>query len=124
MFLVRQVCLNKYIWIVSLANFFVYIIRYAVLDWGPTLLTESKHVVITHATWMVATFEFCGALGAMFGGWLTDRFLGGRAVRACVVYMALAGVSMFALWKLPSLSDLLSTAVLGAADYFVNGPHC
>jgi len=81
-FLVERVFLNKYIWIVSLANFFVYIVRYAVLDWGPTMLTEAKHVHITHAGWMVAAFEFCGALGAMFGGWITDRFLGGRAVRA------------------------------------------
>ena len=63
-FVIKQVFLNKYIWIVSLANFFVYILRYAVLDWGPTLLTEFKHVKITHATWMVAAFEFCGALPA------------------------------------------------------------
>ena len=123
-FVIERVFLNKYIWIVSLANFFVYIVRYAVLDWGPTLLTESKHVVITHATWMVATFEFCGALGAMFGGWLTDRFLGGRAVRVCVVYMALAGVSLFAFWKLPLHSELLITALLGSAGFFVYGPQC
>src|SRR5881398_2617760 len=123
-FVVKQVFLNKYIWIVSLANFFVYIIRYAVLDWGPTLLTASKHVVITHAGWMVAAFEFCGALGAMFGGWFTDRFLGGRAVRACVVYMAMAGVSLFAFWKLPLQSELMTTGLLGAAGFFVYGPQC
>jgi OPA family glycerol-3-phosphate transporter-like MFS transporter/OPA family sugar phosphate sensor protein UhpC-like MFS transporter len=123
-FVIKQVFLNKYIWIVSLANFFVYIIRYAVLDWGPTLLTESKHVVITHAGWMVAAFEFCGALGAMFGGWLTDKFLGGRAVRACVVYMAMAGVALFAFWKLPLHSELLTTGLLGAAGFFVYGPQC
>lgn len=123
-FIRQKVFLNKYIWIVSLANFFVYIVRYAVLDWGPTLLTESKHVVITHAGWMVAAFEFCGALGAMFGGWLTDRFLGGRAVRACVVYMALAGVSLFAFWRLPLHSELIITALLGSAGFFVYGPQC
>lgn len=123
-FLIERVFLNKYIWIVSLANFFVYVIRYAVLDWGPTLLTEFKHVQITHAGWMVAAFEFCGALGAMFGGWLTDRYLGGRAIRACVVYMALAGVALFAFWKLPLHSELLTTGVLGAAGFFVYGPQC
>lgn len=123
-FLIQQVFLNKYIWIVSLANFFVYIVRYAVLDWGPTMLTEAKHVHITHAGWMVAAFEFCGALGAMFGGWLTDRFLGGRAVRACVVYMALAGVAVFAFWKLELHNELLTTLVLGTAGFFVYGPQC
>jgi hypothetical protein len=40
-FVIKRVFLNKYIWIVSLANFFVYIVRYAVLDWGPTMLTGS-----------------------------------------------------------------------------------
>lgn len=123
-FLIKRVFLNKYIWIVSLANFFVYIVRYAVLDWGPTMLTEAKHVHITHTGWMVAAFEFCGALGAMFGGWVTDRYLGGRAVRACVVYMALAAVAVLAFWKLPLHSELFTTAVLGAAGFFVYGPQC
>ncbi len=123
-FVVKQVFLNKYIWIVSLANFFVYIVRYAVLDWGPTMLTEAKHVQITHAGWMVAAFEFCGALGAMAGGWITDRFLGGRAIRACVVYMALAGVSVFFFWKANFQSELLTTALLGCAGFFVYGPQC
>lgn len=123
-FVIDRVFRNKYIWIVSLANFFVYIIRYAVLDWGPTLLTEFKHVQITHAVFMVAAFEFCGALGAMFGGWITDRYLGGRAVRVCVVYMALAGVALFVFWKLPLHSELLTTAVLGSAGFFVYGPQC
>src|SRR2546427_1584031 len=123
-FVIDRVFLNKYIWIVSLANFYVYVVRYAVLDWGPTMLTEAKHVQITHAGWMVAAFEFCGALGAIAGGWITDRFLGGRAIRACVVYMALAGVSVFAFWKLHLQSELLTTALLGAAGFFVYGPQC
>jgi sugar phosphate permease len=123
-FVIDRVFRNKYIWIVSLANFFVYVIRYAVLDWGPTLLTEFKHVKITHAGWMVAAFEFCWALGAMFGGWITDRYLGGRAVRACVVYMALAGVALFAFWKLPIQSEVLTTVVLGASGFLVYGPQC
>src|SRR5947207_8841105 len=104
-FVVDRVFRNKYIWIVSLANFFVYTIRYAVFNWGPTLLIESKHVVITHAGWMVAAFEFCGALGAMFGGWSTDRCLGGRAVRACVVCLAMPGGTLFAYRKLPLQAD-------------------
>ncbi len=41
-FVSRQVFGNRYIWILSTANFFVYAIRYAVFDWGPTLLTEAK----------------------------------------------------------------------------------
>ena len=123
-FVIDQVFRNKYIWIVSLANFFVYTIRYAVFNWGPTILLETKHVKITHAGWMLAAFEVSGALGAISGGWITDRYLGGRAVRVCVVYMALAGVALFAFWKLPLQSELTTTGLLGAAGFFVYGPQC
>ena len=123
-FVLKQVFGNKYIWLVSAANFFVYTVRYAVLDWGPTLLTESKHIQISHAGWMVATFEACGLVGAIIGGRITDRFLGGRAVRACLVYMILATVSIVIFWKVPVQSELLTTALLGAVGFFIYGPQC
>ncbi|HEV7473936.1 MAG TPA: MFS transporter [Pyrinomonadaceae bacterium] len=123
-FVYEHVFRNKYIWIVSFANFFVYIIRYAVLDWGPTLLTQSKHIRITHAGWMVGGFEFCGLLGALIGGWLTDRWFGGRAVRVCLIYMILAGVSVFLFWKIPGQSELGTATLLGAAGFFIYGPQC
>jgi len=123
-FVIDQVFRNKYIWIVSLANFFVYTLRYAVFNWGPIMLQDTKHVKITHAGWMLAAFEVSGALGALSGGWITDRFLGGRAVRVCVVYMALAGAALFAFWKLPLQSELMMTALLGAAGFFIYGPQC
>jgi len=124
LFVYEHVFRNKYIWIVSFANFFVYIIRYAVLDWGPTLLTESKHIKIAHAGWMVGGFEFCGLFGAIIGGWLTDKYFGGRAVRVCLVYMIMAGVSVFMFWKIPGQSELATAALLGAAGFFIYGPQC
>ena len=123
-FVRRQVFGNKYIWLLASANFFVYTIRYAVFDWGAMLLLEVKHIKIMHAAWMIAGFEVFGLFGALLGGWITDRFLGGRAVRACVVYMALAGVSVFLFWKIETQSELLITGLLCATGFFVYGPQC
>ena len=95
---------NPYIWLLAVANFFVYTIRYAMLDWGPTLLTQAKHLQLTNAGWMVAGFEISGMIGALLGGWLTDRLFGGRGFRACVFYMALAGVSVLLFWKVAGQS--------------------
>src|SRR5206468_12374902 len=108
----------------SVANFFVYTIRYAVLDWSPTLLSESKGFELRHAGWMTAGFEGAGAVGAMFGGWVTDRFLRGRASRACVVYMILCAVSIWAFWKLPGQSMLANTALLCTSGFFIYDPQC
>src|ERR1035441_3043141 len=57
---VKYVFSNPYVWLLAVANFFVYTIRYAVLDWGPTLLTQAKHLQLTNAGWMVAGFELLG----------------------------------------------------------------
>jgi OPA family glycerol-3-phosphate transporter-like MFS transporter/OPA family sugar phosphate sensor protein UhpC-like MFS transporter len=123
-FVLRQVFGNKYIWMLSLANFFVYTIRYAVFNWGPTMLLEARHIKIMHAAGMLFGFEVFGAIGALLGGWTTDRFLGGRAARACVIYMALAGVSVLLLWKIQVQSELLTTGLLCATGFFVYGPQC
>ena len=123
-FVRKKVFSNKYIWLLASANFFVYAMRYAVFDWSATLLTEAKHIKLMHAAWMIAGFEAFGLLGALLGGWLTDRFLGGRAARACVVYMALAGVSVLLFWRIPAQSELLTTGLLCATGFFVYGPQC
>ena len=123
-FVMEKVFRNKYIWLVSAANFFVYTIRYAVFDWGPTILDKAKHIALVHAGWMIAGFEAFGLMGALLGGWLTDRFLGGRAGRACIVYMALAGVSVFLFWKVPAHSEWLTTGLLCLTGFFVYGPQC
>ena len=115
---------NKYIWLVSCANFFVYTLRYAVFDWGPTILYKVKHIELVQAGWMVAAFEVFGLIGALLGGWITDRFLGGRAGRACAVYMALAGICIFLFWKVPARSEWLTTGLLCASGFFVYGPQC
>ena len=115
---------NKYIWLLSFANFFVYTLRYAVFDWGTTIMMEAKHIQIVDSKWMIAGFEVFGFIGAMFGGWFSDRFLGGHTVRACVVYMALAGVSILLFWKVPTQSRLLTTSLLCAIGFFVYGPQC
>jgi phosphoglycerate transporter family protein len=121
--LLKQVFSNKYVWLLGMGQFFVYTVRYAVLDWGPTLLTEMKGIKLAHAGWMVAAFELSGVVGMLVSGWLTDRFFGGRGARVCTIFMALAGVSVLLFWKLPSQSIWLSTFLLCLAGFFIYGPQ-
>jgi len=123
-FILKQVFLNKYVWLASLANFFVYTIRYTVFNWGPTLLTETKHLHIIHAGWMLAGFEWVGGIGALAAGWLTDRLFGGRAMRVGLLYMALAGLSVFLFWKVTGQSEWISTVLLCSTGFFIYGPQC
>jgi OPA family glycerol-3-phosphate transporter-like MFS transporter/OPA family sugar phosphate sensor protein UhpC-like MFS transporter len=114
---------NPFIWVIALANFFVYAVRYAVLDWGPTLLNESKGVKLSHAGWMVAAFELAGVAGMLFSGWLTDRVFGGRGARTCVLSMLGAIGAILLLWKFPGRSAVAYTAALCTAGFFIYGPQ-
>ncbi|MCS7337342.1 MAG: MFS transporter [Verrucomicrobiae bacterium] len=122
--LVRHVLTNPWIWLLGIANFFIYSIRFAVLDWGPTFLSQQKHLELKHAGWIVAGYEISGMCGAMLGGWLTDRLFGGRCFRSCVFYMALTGVAVFIFWKVAGNSFGLNAALLCVTGFFVYGPQC
>jgi OPA family glycerol-3-phosphate transporter-like MFS transporter/OPA family sugar phosphate sensor protein UhpC-like MFS transporter len=123
-FLVEYVFSNKYIWLLSLANFFVYTIRYAFLDWGMTLLKQSKHIELSHGGYIMAAFEMTGAVGAMLGGWISDRYAGGRAARVCLVYMLLCAASIWAFWKLAGNSVFGNTFLLCTTGFLIYGPQC
>lgn len=123
-FLWERVFSDKYIWIVSAANFFVYVLRYAIFDWGPTMLKEFKGVQLpTSTAWMVAAFEFAGLGGMLLTGQLTDRVFRGRAAPICIGCMLLAALTMFLLWQSTSHSVWLNTALLMAAGFFIYGPQ-
>jgi OPA family glycerol-3-phosphate transporter-like MFS transporter/OPA family sugar phosphate sensor protein UhpC-like MFS transporter len=119
----RLVFGNKYIWLLSFANFFVYVVRYGILDWGPTFLKQARHVDIARASWMVAAFEVAGILGMLASGWLTDRVFGGRGARACLVYMALCMGALALFWFTPGASLLASALMLCTAGFFIYGPQ-
>ncbi len=122
-FVRRKVFGNPFIWIFALANFFVYIVRYGILDWGPTMLKEAKGYDISHAAGTVAAFEISGVAGMLLAGWLTDRVFGGRGGRVCLFCMILAGVSLWSFWNLPAGSTVLATVCLCAGGFFIYGPQ-
>jgi OPA family glycerol-3-phosphate transporter-like MFS transporter/OPA family sugar phosphate sensor protein UhpC-like MFS transporter len=122
-FVRKHVFGNPTIWLISFANFFVYILRFAVLDWGPTLLKEMKGFSLQNAGWMVAGFEAAGLIGMLLAGWITDRVFAGRGSRTCVFCMIGAVAAMFAFWKLPTPSPVAAALLLGTAGFFIYGPQ-
>jgi OPA family glycerol-3-phosphate transporter-like MFS transporter/OPA family sugar phosphate sensor protein UhpC-like MFS transporter len=121
-FVRKHVFGNPYIWWISLANFFVYILRFAVLDWGPTLLKEMKGFSLTNAGWMVGAFEVSGLIGMLLAGWATDRVFGGRGARTCLFCMIGACVAMLLFWQLGSTPPI-ATVFLALAGFFIYGPQ-
>ena len=122
-FVRKKVFGNPYIWIIAVANFFVYTVRYAVLDWGPTLLSEWKGISVSEAGWLVAAFEISGILGMLAAGWATDKFFGGRGPRVCVICMILTAFFIFLFRQVQTDSLIVSAMILGAAGFCIYGPQ-
>jgi OPA family glycerol-3-phosphate transporter-like MFS transporter/OPA family sugar phosphate sensor protein UhpC-like MFS transporter len=123
-FVRKAVYRNKWIWILGIANFFVYIVRFAVLDWGPTFLKEAHGMTLTNAGWTVAVFEIFGIIGMLAAGWITDRYLKGKAHHTSLYCMV--GVAIFMTIFLylpdstPSWGMILTLAMCG---FFIYGPQ-
>jgi phosphoglycerate transporter family protein len=121
-FIKRQIFQNPYIWYISFANFFLYILRFAVLDWGPTLLKEMKHFPVHKGGWMVAAFEGSGILGVLLAGWITDKVFAGRGSRTCVFCMFGSSLAMLGFWQLGHTAAS-ATTFLAVAGFFLYGPQ-
>jgi sugar phosphate permease len=123
--LIRYVFSNPWIWLVSFANFFVYIVRYGLIDWGPSFLQQARHLTPEQSGWLVMAIEIGGgALGMVSCGWLTDRVFGGRGARTCVFYMILCTACLVAFQSLPPNAPFaVEAALLIGAGFALYGPQ-
>ena len=120
----RLVFGNKVIWMVALSNFFVYIVRFGFLDWGPTFLTQYKGIPVSKGGLMIIAFEVAAIVGTIFAGWATDKWFKGRGVRTCVFCMLFTALCAFGFWFLPQGAPIWqATLLLMGAGFFIYGPQ-
>ena len=123
-FLSKMVFRNRLIWILAISNFLVYIVRFAVLDWGPTFLKEARGRSLSGAGWTVSLFEIFGILGTLFFGWATDKWMQGKAHRTCLFCMLGVALFMTIFLILPQTTPVwLMIVVLAMAGFCIYGPQ-
>lgn len=120
----RLVFRNRVIWLCAVANFFVYVVRFGFLDWGPTFLKEHKGIEVSKGGLMIIAFELAAVVGTVFAGWFTDKVFKGRGVRTCVFCMLFAGLCALGFWTLPSGAPIWqATLLLMGTGFFIYGPQ-
>lgn len=120
----RLVFGNRVIWLVAIANFFVYIVRFGFLDWGPTFLKQYKGIPVAKGGLMIIAFELAAVVGTVFAGWVTDKVFKGRGVRTCVICMLFAALFAFGFWYLPDgASSVWATLLLMGTGFCIYGPQ-
>ena len=117
--LVHYILKNKYLWLFAAANFFVYIARYALLDWGPTYLKEVKHASLEDGGYSTAVFEFAGIFSTLLMGWLSDKAGGRRGMVSLLCMLPVLAAFAGILYTPPGMLwlDLSLFAVIGFFIY-------
>lgn len=85
------VLVNKYVWLLAFANFFAYITRYSMLDWGPLYLREMKEATVTGGGLAQTALEFGGIPSTILLGWLSDKIGGRRGMIAVLCLVPILG---------------------------------
>lgn len=123
-FINKMVFCNPMIWILAVTNFCIYVVRFTILDWGTTFLTQYKGMQIGAASTIVAVSELVGGIaGMLLAGWFTDRFMHSKAHRTCFLCTVGATLSFFLFWKSPDSLPWLAAAFLCLSSFFVYGPQ-
>ena len=123
-FINKLVFANPLIWILAVSNFCIYVVRFTILDWGATFLTQYKGMEISTAGTVVAASELVGGiLGMLVAGWFTDKFMKSRAHRTCFICTVGATLSFFLFWKSPEGAPWLSALFICLSSFFIYGPQ-
>ena len=118
----KYVLPNKYLWYIALANIFVYMIRYGVIDWAPTYLSEAKHFTREESSWAYFAYEYAGIPGTLLCGYLSDRVFKGNRASISIIYMLFVMAALLVYWLTPAGYYWLDSIALIMIGFLIYGP--
>jgi OPA family glycerol-3-phosphate transporter-like MFS transporter len=115
---VHYILKNRYLWIFAGANFFAYVARYAMLDWGPTYLKEVKNASLGEGGIGTFILESSAMLSTVLVGWLSDK-LGGRRGMICLLCMIPVFLAFIGIIYSSNNKLWMDMALFGIIGFFV-----
>jgi OPA family sugar phosphate sensor protein UhpC-like MFS transporter len=116
-----QVLKSPIVWVLGLSCSFMYMGRYAVNSWAIFYLQEGKGYELVQAASAMAAYPIFGLLGAVFSGFLSDKFFGARRSMPTLLYGILLVLSLCLFYYSPPGYLLVDTIALAAFGFAVGG---
>ncbi len=125
------------LWLIALANIFVYLVRYGIGDWSPTYCQETGLLTSEQSKMAFSLHNYAGVPGTIICGLISAKLFKGRCAPANVIYMLLVLFSVILYWKAAPVAayisdvfttDFVATRVavvyssLIAIGFFIYGP--
>jgi MFS transporter, OPA family, sugar phosphate sensor protein UhpC len=121
--LFEYVIKNKYIWILAVAYFLIYVIRTAVNDWSMVYFIEVKHYTMKQAGICLFWFEWGGLFGSLAAGWASDIVFKGKRNPINVLFTLVILCLLIAFKMFQHSSPLLDSIFIFLFGFFIFGPQ-
>lgn len=120
---VEYILKNKYIWLLSAAYFFIYVVRTGITDWTAQFLYENKNYSMLGASGCVSLFEVGGFFGCLAAGWTSDRVFEAKRGPVNALFATGMGVAITAFWCIPEGYQWLDSLAMFFIGFCVFGPQ-
>ncbi len=114
---------NKYIWMLAIAYFFVYIVRTGMNEWTALYLLETKGYTYLESNTFLIILEMGGFLGNLCAGWSSDYLF--QAKRGPVNVIFATGMLLFItlFCFIPNGHPYLHLVCIFLVGFFIFGPQ-
>lgn len=121
--LIDYVLKNKYMWMLGIAYFFVYVVRTGVNDWTALFLREERGYDLITANGCVSLFEVGGFFGSLCAGWFSDRCFGAKRGPVNVLFAVGMLIALFSFYMTPAGHPYLDSLGLFFIGFVIFGPQ-
>ncbi|MBF0313387.1 MAG: MFS transporter [Oligoflexia bacterium] len=121
--LVKYVFANKFVWYLSFAYIFIYLIRFGTLDWA-VLFMDERGVGKVQNPLLWSLMPLFGMPGGIMAGYLSDKLFQGRCTQINIIYMLFLALSIWGFYLFAGPDHmLLSSICIAGIGFFVDGPQ-
>ncbi|MEX0962041.1 MAG: MFS transporter [Simkaniaceae bacterium] len=121
--LLQYVLKNRFIWILAISYFFIYVVRQGINDWGQLFLFEHKHYSLIKAGSCIGIFELGGFFGSLAAGFLSDKIYKGRRGPVNVIFSFGVILALLGLWLSPAGRFAFDASLMFSIGFFIFGPQ-
>lgn len=121
--LLKGVLSNRFIWLLAIAYFFLYVLRIGISDWTGLYLYEVKGYGALGSSGTSSLFEAGGFCGCLASGWSSDRLFGAKRGPVCVLFAMGILISIVLFWMAPPGYIVLDWITIFLMGFMVFGPQ-
>ncbi len=117
----KMVLKSPIVWVLGLSSALMYVTRYGIHSWGPFYLQEVKGYSVIEAGVLIGANTMVGLAGAIFSGFLSDKFFKSKRNIPTLLYGLLLIGSLIMLFTVPPGHRMLDIIALGGFEFAIGG---